>query len=206
IRTVEAFLGETVILPCERVQTAQNVYWRYMDSITVCDIIRGKANFEEQDPVFKDRVQLFPLEFVKGNFSIKLRNVDWSEEGIYTCNFPNTIVPETVQLSIKVLTKSVTIDAVVGGNVILPCSTEQTAQNVYWRHNDTTTVCDMIQGNVDFDEQHSVFQGRVETFPSDIAKGNFSIQLRKLKKSDAGIYTCNFPSIGITHKVYLKVT
>ncbi|KAB5526182.1 hypothetical protein PHYPO_G00148770 [Pangasianodon hypophthalmus] len=103
VHVVEAILGETVILPCTKQtnQTTQTVYWRYSDSTTVFDIISGEVKFDEQDPVYKGRVVCFPLEFAKGNFSIKLSNVKQFHEGIYTCNFPSTLTPQTIQLNIK---------------------------------------------------------------------------------------------------------
>ncbi|KAF5896082.1 CD276 antigen, partial [Clarias magur] len=101
IHVVHATLGETVILPCSTNQINSNVYWRYGEKTTVCDIIKGEVDFEEQDPVYKDRVESFPLEFAKGNFSIKLIRVKRDFEGIYTCNFPAKLHPESVKLKIK---------------------------------------------------------------------------------------------------------
>ncbi|MCJ8747582.1 hypothetical protein PDJAM_G00155190 [Pangasius djambal] len=101
VHVVDAILGETIILPCTSNQSTWTVYWRYSDSKTVFDIIKGEVKFDEQDPVYKGRVGCFPLEFAKGNFSIKLSNVKQSYQGIYTCNFPSTLTPHTIQLNIK---------------------------------------------------------------------------------------------------------
>ncbi|KAB5526183.1 hypothetical protein PHYPO_G00148780 [Pangasianodon hypophthalmus] len=100
VQVVNANLGRSVILPCTANHDTLTAYWRYNDSKTVCDIIRGKVNFEEQDPVYKSRVESFPSKFAKGNFSIKLSNLKKSDAGIYTCNFPSTLTPGTVQLRV----------------------------------------------------------------------------------------------------------
>ncbi|KAM9494514.1 CD276 antigen homolog [Clarias gariepinus] len=98
VRLVKGTLGGSVVLPCSSDQSNTNVYWRYSEKITVCDIIKGEVDFDEQDPVFKDRVESFSSEFAKGNFSIKLKNLKKSDEGVYTCNFPKILTPGTLKL------------------------------------------------------------------------------------------------------------
>ncbi|MCJ8747583.1 hypothetical protein PDJAM_G00155200 [Pangasius djambal] len=100
VHVVNANLGHSVILPCTANHRTLTVYWRYNDSKTVFDIIKGEVKFDEQDPVYKGRVGCFPLEFAKGNFSIKLSKLKKSDVGIYTCHFPSTLTPGTVQLRV----------------------------------------------------------------------------------------------------------
>lgn len=99
---VEGVVGQTVVLPCLREQKPTSVYWRYSHSKTVCDIFGGKADFSEQFPAYKDRVNIFEPEIEKGNFSIMLSNVKESDAGTYTCNDPNLkSIPHNVELTIK---------------------------------------------------------------------------------------------------------
>ncbi|XP_053085349.1 CD276 antigen homolog isoform X2 [Pangasianodon hypophthalmus] len=98
---VEGIIGQTVILPCKLKQKPQTVFWRYRDDRTVCDFLGGEADFDEQDPAYKDRVEIFPSEIEKGNFSIMLSNVKKSDEGTYTCIATN-LTPLTVELTVKV--------------------------------------------------------------------------------------------------------
>ncbi|XP_053085350.1 CD276 antigen homolog isoform X3 [Pangasianodon hypophthalmus] len=97
---VEGIIGQTVILPCKLKQKPQTVFWRYRDDRTVCDFLGGEADFDEQDPAYKDRVEIFPSEIEKGNFSIMLSNVKKSDEGTYTCIATN-LTPLTVELTVK---------------------------------------------------------------------------------------------------------
>ncbi|XP_058237692.1 uncharacterized protein LOC131347565 isoform X2 [Hemibagrus wyckioides] len=98
------------------------------------------------------------------------------------------------------------INGTRGRTAILPCSTNKLNVNVYWRYNDSTTVCDIISSKLDFDEQYPAYSGRVDSFPDEIPKGNFSIKLHRLRMSDAGIYTCNIPNTATQGPVYLRVT
>ncbi|MCI4393368.1 hypothetical protein PGIGA_G00156860, partial [Pangasianodon gigas] len=97
---VEGIIGQTVILPCSPKQKPQTVFWKYSDIKTVCNFLGGEANFREQDPAYKGRVEIFPSEIEKGNFSIMLSNVKKSDEGTYTCHAPN-LIPPTVELTVK---------------------------------------------------------------------------------------------------------
>ncbi|XP_053085351.1 CD276 antigen homolog isoform X4 [Pangasianodon hypophthalmus] len=103
---VEGIIGQTVILPCKLKQKPQTVFWRYRDDRTVCDFLGGEADFDEQDPAYKDRVEIFPSEIEKGNFSIMLSNVKKSDEGTYTCIATN-LTPLTVELTVKGLSHHV---------------------------------------------------------------------------------------------------
>ncbi|KAF5896081.1 uncharacterized protein DAT39_014226, partial [Clarias magur] len=129
VRVVNGTLGGTVILPCSTSQRNTNVYWRYGEKTTVCDIIAGEVDFEEQDAVYKDRVESFPIEFAKGNFSIKLKKLKKSDEGIYTCNFPRILTPDTLKLIVTVNLKDCNCEAITGTwsrplfiSVILNCA------------------------------------------------------------------------------------
>ncbi|KAF4093413.1 hypothetical protein AMELA_G00001730, partial [Ameiurus melas] len=77
-----------------------------------------------------------------------------------------------------------------GESVILPCSLEQKPKTVFWRYNDSRTVCDISGGEARCKDQDQVYKDRVTISQSEMEKGNFSIMLRNLKETDAGLYTC----------------
>ncbi|KAL6461899.1 hypothetical protein MHYP_G00300440 [Metynnis hypsauchen] len=101
------------------------------------------------------------------------------------------------------------IEAVVGDNIILPCSnSDEALQNkptVFWRFRDSKTVYDIIDSRASFDEQDASFRGRIESFPAEWTKGNFSITLSSVKKADGGLYTCFIPTVSKQMKVQLIV-
>nr|XP_055073862.1 CD276 antigen homolog [Misgurnus anguillicaudatus] len=89
----------------------------------------------------------------------------------------------------------VTVEGVVGGSVVLPCSgkaDQGTTEdiNVYWRHNESMIVYDIIKGKGSDEDQELEYKNRAESFPEVYLKGNFSIRLNNLRETDAGKYSC----------------
>uniref|UniRef100_A0A3B4CAL4 Ig-like domain-containing protein n=1 Tax=Pygocentrus nattereri TaxID=42514 RepID=A0A3B4CAL4_PYGNA len=105
LQDVQAVVGDTVILPCSNSHEALlgkvSVFWRFGDTITVYDIMDSSVNFDEQATSYKNRVDSFPAEWTKGNFSIKLRDVRKSDGGTYTCFLLNVNAKNKVQLTVK---------------------------------------------------------------------------------------------------------
>ncbi|KAI5627619.1 hypothetical protein C0J50_8485, partial [Silurus asotus] len=100
---------------------------------------------------------------------------------------------------ITVSLQSITIKAVQGDSVILPCSARGYEKDVFWRHNTTKTVYDIIEGKEDFYDQDAVFKGRVKGFPSKFTEGNYSIRLSDVSHSDVGNYSCEIPNSKTVH-------
>ncbi|KAI5627620.1 hypothetical protein C0J50_8486 [Silurus asotus] len=108
----------------------------------------------------------------------------------------------TSQLLFPVLgdkAQSITIEAVQGDSVILPCSARGYEKDVFWRCNTTKTVYEVIEGKEDLYEQDAAFRGRVKSFPSKFTEGNYSIRLSDVINSDAGIYSCKIPYTNTVH-------
>ncbi|KAF5896080.1 uncharacterized protein DAT39_014223, partial [Clarias magur] len=133
--TVEAAVGDSVILPCSS-SHHENVFWQYRDAKTLYDIIDGKENFHDQDGEYRDRVKGFPSEFTKGNYSIRLSDVKLNDAGTYSCKIPNF---RTVRVELKVndvlvccgAAESFTETSVdLGQNVTLKC--EVSVRDVLW--------------------------------------------------------------------------
>ncbi|KAF4097847.1 hypothetical protein G5714_021855 [Onychostoma macrolepis] len=104
--TVEAVFGGSVVLPFSSAQHDHkprdiDVYWRHNGSKIVFDIIKGKASVDQQDPRYKNRVETFPEEYLRGNFSLKLINLQHTDAGKYTCLISHSSKHETVELIIK---------------------------------------------------------------------------------------------------------
>ncbi|KAF7688328.1 hypothetical protein HF521_014334 [Silurus meridionalis] len=97
------------------------------------------------------------------------------------------------------------VEGFKGDTVILPCLIKQKPVTVFWRFKETRTLCDINNGEADFDEQDSVFRNRVGIFPSEIPLGNFSIKLSSVNNTDEGLYTCSAPAEDYKQEVQLKV-
>lgn len=88
---VQGFVGDFALLPCHpetgqvKVHTA---HWRYNDNKNVYDILKGQGTTKEQDAEYKGRTETFPAEYSKGNFSLRLGNLQKSDEGSYCCFIP----------------------------------------------------------------------------------------------------------------------
>ncbi|KAK2907124.1 hypothetical protein Q8A67_006109 [Cirrhinus molitorella] len=104
--TVEAVIGGSVVLPCSSTEDDHKlqdteVSWRHNDCKIVFDLIPNNASPVIQDPEYKNRTETFPQEYLKGNFSIKLNNLQHTDAGQYICYIKNSNKYRTVQLIIN---------------------------------------------------------------------------------------------------------
>ncbi|KAL7834074.1 hypothetical protein AOLI_G00290340 [Acnodon oligacanthus] len=105
LQDVQAVVGDAVILPCsngdEALRDKVTVFWRFQDTTNVYDIIKSTASLEEQAASYKSRVESFPAEWTKGNFSIELSDVRKADGGMYICFLPTINTQTKVQLTVK---------------------------------------------------------------------------------------------------------
>uniref|UniRef100_A0A672PNB4 Si:dkey-222p3.1 n=1 Tax=Sinocyclocheilus grahami TaxID=75366 RepID=A0A672PNB4_SINGR len=83
---VQGFIGGSAVLPCHPGnRTLKNItaHWRYEDRKSVYDILNDQGMTKEQDPEYKGRTETFPAEYSKVNFTLKLGNLQKSDEGSY---------------------------------------------------------------------------------------------------------------------------
>ncbi len=104
--TVEAVIGGSVVLPCSFTKEDHklqdiDVSWRHNGSKIVYDIIPHSNSPVTQDPEYKNRTETFPQEYLKGNVSIKLINLQHSDAGKYICYIKNSDELQTVKLIIN---------------------------------------------------------------------------------------------------------
>lgn len=101
---VQGFIGGSAVLPChpgtEQIKII-TAHWRYEDSKNVYDIQDGKGTTKEQDPEYKGRTETFPAEYSKGNFTLRLGNLQKGDEGSYCCFIPEFGLNECINLQVK---------------------------------------------------------------------------------------------------------
>ncbi|XP_067272348.1 CD276 antigen homolog isoform X2 [Pseudorasbora parva] len=103
--TIVGFIGDSIVIPCsseEHQPSIQDitVRWRY-NFLNVYDIIKGADSEEEQDPAYKNRVETFPKEYLKGNYSLRLNNLQNTDTGPYTCYIIEESIMQNVNLIIE---------------------------------------------------------------------------------------------------------
>ena len=104
--TVEAVIGASVLLPCSSTEHDLelqdiNVHWRHNSSKIVYDIVKGEDSLDSQDPRYKNRAETFPQEYKRGNFSIKLTDLNYTDAGDFNCLITPSNEQKNVQLIIK---------------------------------------------------------------------------------------------------------
>uniref|UniRef100_A0A8C1Q7K7 Ig-like domain-containing protein n=1 Tax=Cyprinus carpio TaxID=7962 RepID=A0A8C1Q7K7_CYPCA len=102
----------------------------------------------------------------------------------------------------------VTVKGFVGESAVFPCSIPDSEIqgkiekfNVHWRDNEDKLVCDIIASNRTCTDQDPKYKFRVETFPDEYKKGNFSIKLSSLQKTDARKYICHITGPSQNHTI-----
>uniref|UniRef100_A0A8C1LQJ5 Ig-like domain-containing protein n=1 Tax=Cyprinus carpio TaxID=7962 RepID=A0A8C1LQJ5_CYPCA len=96
---------------------------------------------------------------------------------------------------LRLLSLDVTLVGFTGSSVVLPCSSAERDLklqdiNVFWRHNGSETIYDLISGKDLVAGQNSRYKNRAQTFPDEYLRGNFSIKLINLTHADAGEFVC----------------
>ncbi|CAM4654293.1 unnamed protein product [Leuciscus chuanchicus] len=104
---VKGYIGGSAVLPCslprKRPLTTEDitVTWKHNKTLKVFDIIKGIVSVKEQDSVFRNRTETFPQEYLNGNFSLKLYNLQHNDTGFYKCYITNELLIQSVKLEIN---------------------------------------------------------------------------------------------------------
>jgi len=97
----ECVVGDSVTLPCLYENKQSNVFWRHNVRRNVLNIINGQPSLQKQDPIFQNRAESFPSEYVNGNYSITLKNLELIHAGNYTCFIQESNEEKKLQLYVK---------------------------------------------------------------------------------------------------------
>uniref|UniRef100_A0A8C1LS28 Ig-like domain-containing protein n=1 Tax=Cyprinus carpio TaxID=7962 RepID=A0A8C1LS28_CYPCA len=199
-------LGSSVVLPCSVDELLSveglEVEWRRTDPETLVHLYQdGESRTESQQQDYQDRAHFFTDQIQHGNFSLRLDNLRAEDEGQYKCKVyvqqesGETVVQIKVNVErLRVSGSDQHISASVGEDVTLSCSVDSHIppgdfEEVSWKKTDEGIQVLLYQDN----EAHSSnerYIDRVELFPAEIPKGNFSLRLKSIRTEDKGVYMC----------------
>ncbi|XP_059415081.1 uncharacterized protein LOC132149697 isoform X2 [Carassius carassius] len=207
-------LGSSVVLPCSVDELLSvkdlEVEWRRTDSETLVHLYQdGESRTESQQQDYQDRAHFFTDQIQHGNFSLRLDDLRAEDEGQYKCKvYIQQESGETVvQIKFNAERLLVSgsdqyISASVGEDVTLSCSVDSHIppgdfEEVTWTKTDEDIQVLLYQDN----ETHSSnerYIDRVELFPAEIHKGNFSLRLKSVRTEDKGVYMCKVFAGGLS--------
>ncbi|KAL0970541.1 hypothetical protein UPYG_G00243520 [Umbra pygmaea] len=105
---------------------------------------------------------------------------------------------------VQVVCQSEPVVSVAGDDVILPCTLRNTVSTVNavdevveWQRRDLRPKeVHFYRNRVDYNaDQNPSYRGRTSLFKDEMKNGNISLKLRNVTVSDAGNYTCFFPTL-----------
>ncbi|XP_052409987.1 uncharacterized protein LOC127956225 [Carassius gibelio] len=207
-------LGSSVVLPCSVDELLSvkdlEVEWRRTDSEALVHLYQeGESRTESQQQDYQDRAHFFTDQIQHGNFSLRLDDLRAEDEGQYKCKVyiqqesGETVVQIKVNAErLLVSGSSRSISASVGEDVTLNCSVDSHIppgdfEEVTWTKTDEDIQVLLYQDN----ETHSSnerYRDRVEFFPAEIPKGNFSLRLKNVRTEDKGVYMCQVFAGGLS--------
>ncbi|XP_029375240.1 CD276 antigen homolog [Echeneis naucrates] len=103
------------------------------------------------------------------------------------------------------------VKARVGADVLLSCvhpDVSAVPQNMsfLWMDQQSRVLMTSLHGAPGNGYQHEAFRGRVASFPGLSSKGNFSVVLQTVQKTDSNNYTCIVPQLNLQQEVMLTVS
>ncbi|XP_047675932.1 uncharacterized protein LOC113638173 [Tachysurus fulvidraco] len=190
--TVSAQVGSTVILPCnltEEFKQTPVIRWQFNKDT----VFERSSNGTYSGSGYKGRVDVPVDELRKGNCSLVLRNVRFTDDQIYksfimvhgdTNNTTDAKEINSVTLSVYALQ----ISAPVGSTAVLPCDWSHLfikTPYVKW-FIDKKTVFERKGNN---SHQGEGYEDRVDVPENELLKGKCSLVMKNISVSDTGIYS-----------------
>uniref|UniRef100_A0A671KW39 Ig-like domain-containing protein n=1 Tax=Sinocyclocheilus anshuiensis TaxID=1608454 RepID=A0A671KW39_9TELE len=201
-------LGQNVSINCDLEE--KEIYWMLLKlpnrPVMILRLFSTSPTPFYYDASFRPKYSVHPKHH------LFIKNVTLDELGVYYCmtteappKFSNgTRLHIIVKVSVISVSLQVIVEAVIGGSVVLPCSSTQHDLelqdiNVHWRHNGSKYVYDITKRKDSLEQQDPRYKNRAQTFPEEYERRNFSIKLINLTHADAGEFSCF-----ITHSSYSK--
>ncbi|XP_047675900.1 uncharacterized protein LOC113639322 isoform X2 [Tachysurus fulvidraco] len=189
--TVSAQVGSTVILPCkvpEEFKQTSNITWQFNND----RVFERSSNVTYSGSGYEGRVDVPVDELRKGNCSLVLKNVRFTDDQIYKSFIMVHVENNTGEAkeinSVTLSVYALQISAPVGSTVVLPCDWSHLSiktPHVKW-FIDSETVFERKGKDVN---QSQGYKDRVDVPEDELLKGNCSLVMKNISVYDAGIYS-----------------
>ncbi|MGH0174867.1 UNVERIFIED_CONTAM: hypothetical protein FKN15_069592 [Acipenser sinensis] len=203
---VIAYPGDDVILPCHISPSISAVdmevrWFRERFDKPVHLYLNQNDRLSRQDSDYQDRTALSPSALQTGDISLHLRNLRYSDRGVYTCSADDGRWAEDgqteliVEVGWRVVGSDQPVIADPGDNVILPCHISPRVSAVdmevrWFREIFDRPVHLYLNQRDRLSRQDGAYWHRTALSPSALQTGDISLHLRNLQPSDRGVYTC----------------
>ncbi|XP_060743224.1 uncharacterized protein LOC132857227 [Tachysurus vachellii] len=189
--TVSAPVGSTVILPCkltEDFKLTSFIRWQ----LNKDTVFERNSDVTDSGSGYEGRVDVPVDELLKGNCSLVLKNVRFTDDKIYkifTMVHVDTNTKEAKEInSVRLSVDGLQISAPVGSTVALPCNWSHLSiktPDVKW-FIDSETVFER-KGKDPY--QGEGYEGRVDVPEDELLKGNCSLVMKNISVNDTRIYS-----------------
>ncbi|TNN21942.1 hypothetical protein EYF80_067946 [Liparis tanakae] len=156
------------------------VNWRFNDRVSLGEFLHDEE--PEVSPEYSGKI-----EFIRGRFSVKLKNLQLADSGVYTAR-GLTVKGDHQQLAtykVTVQESRVTAVAVQEGDDLILQVHEEVPEDfyyVYWRFNDGVGL--VVFSHDEEPEVTSEYTGKIE-----FSEEGFSVKLKNLQLADSGDYS-----------------
>ncbi|XP_030580210.1 polymeric immunoglobulin receptor-like [Archocentrus centrarchus] len=203
---ITAESGQNVTLAClvPTTSTIRVVKWSRADRGNQYVLLYQDGLFvpDDQDPSFKNRVELRDRQMKDGDVSVILKNVTINDAGTYECR---VFTEETRTLKLII---NITLRVVAPPPAVIPAQPQLSGQNVTltgrapnsntirvvkWSRADQGDQYLLLyrDGQFDPDNQHPSFKNRVDLKNRQMKDGDVSVILKNVMINDTGTYECH---------------
>ncbi|XP_008290904.1 neural cell adhesion molecule 2-like [Stegastes partitus] len=167
--------------------------------------INERLDPHDQDPSYRNRVDLQDRHLKIRGISLVLKNVKMEDSGRYECQVVQKGTISMIRISLKNETISssdqeghqqaqVDVTAEPGQDITLPCKVpdNKTIIDVEWNKPELAldNVLFYRDGRLDPDYQHPSYRNRVDLQDRQMKDGDVSLVLNNVKMEDTGTYEC----------------
>ncbi|XP_060743246.1 uncharacterized protein LOC132857247 [Tachysurus vachellii] len=186
--TVSAPVGSTVILPCKLTEDFKQtsvIRWKINNKL----VFERNSDGPYSSSGHKGRVDVPVDELRKGNCSLELKNVRFTDDQTFIMEYVDTNTKEVKEINrVYLSVYALQISAPVGSTVVLPCDWSHLSfktPHVKW-FIDSETVFERKGKEINQSER---YEGRVDVPEDELLKGNCSLVMKNISVSDTRIYS-----------------